>query len=114
MNKIIAIIALVYTIVFNGLAEEGKASVYSDKFQGRKTASGAHFNQHELTAASKDLPLGSKAKITNKKTGKSTTVKITDRGPYVKGRKIDLSKSAAKEIGMDTKGIEDVKIKKID
>jgi rare lipoprotein A len=78
----------------------GIASVYSDKFKGRKTASGKTFKQNKLTAASRDLPLNSKAKVTNLKTGRSTEVTITDRGPFKKGRTIDLSKSAAQRIGV--------------
>lgn len=93
--------------------ECGEASVYADKFHGKKTASGEIFDQNKPTAASKTLPLGSHAKVTNKKTGKSTTVKITDRGPYAKGRSIDLSKSAAKEIDMDSNGVATVEIEPI-
>jgi rare lipoprotein A len=93
--------------------EEGKASVYSNKFEDQKTASGDKFKQTELTAASKTKPLGSKVKVTNKATGKSTTVKITDRGPYVKGRVIDLSKAAAKEIKMPEDGLAPVKVQEV-
>jgi rare lipoprotein A len=93
--------------------EEGKASVYSDKFEGKKTASGDKFEQNELTAASKTKPLGTKVKVTNKVTGESTTVKITDRGPYVKGRVIDLSKAAAKEIKMPEDGLAPVKVQEV-
>jgi rare lipoprotein A len=81
----------------------GIASVYSDKFKGKKTASGKTFKQDKLTAASRDLPLNSKAKVTNLKTGRSTEVTITDRGPFKKGRTIDLSKSAARQIGVGKK-----------
>ncbi len=93
--------------------QEGQASVYSDKFHGKKTASGQTFSQHELTAASKEHELGSRLKVTNKKTGKSTTVTVTDRGPYTKGRIIDLSKSAAQEIDMPHNGVAEVKVEKI-
>jgi rare lipoprotein A len=93
-------------------ARVGVASVYSDKLKGRKTASGKTFKQTQLTAASRDLPLNSKAKVTNLKTGKSTEVTITDRGPFKKGRTIDLSKSAAQRIGVDKKhGIAPVAVK---
>jgi rare lipoprotein A len=91
----------------------GKASFYggSDGFDGQTTANGDTFDHHEHTAAAKSIPLGSKAKVTNLKTGKSTTVTVTDRGPYVPGRKIDLSKDAAKEIGITKKeGVAPVKI----
>jgi peptidoglycan lytic transglycosylase len=92
----------------------GKASFYggSDGFDGQTTANGDTFDHHEHTAAAtKAIPLGSKAKVTNLKTGKSTTVTVTDRGPYVPGRKIDLSKDAAKEIGITKKeGVAPVRI----
>jgi rare lipoprotein A len=90
----------------------GIASVYSDKFKGRKTASGQTFKQNKLTAASRDLPLNSKAKVTNLETGRSTDVTITDRGPFKKGRTIDLSKTAAKKIGVTKKdGVAPVVVK---
>ena len=91
----------------------GKASFYggSDGFDGQTTANGDTFDHHEHTAAAKTIPLGSEAKVTNLKTGKSTKVMVTDRGPYVPGRKIDLSKDAAKEIGLTKKeGVAPVKI----
>jgi rare lipoprotein A len=81
-------------------ARIGVASVYSDKFKGKKTASGRTFKQNNLTAASRDLPLNSKAKVTDLKTGRSAEVTITDRGPFQKGRTIDLSKTAARRIGV--------------
>jgi rare lipoprotein A len=91
----------------------GKASFYggSDGLDGNPTAQGDTFDHHDHTAASKVIPLGSKAKVTNLKTGKSTVVTVTDRGPYVPGRKIDLSKDAAKDIGLTKKeGVARVKI----
>jgi rare lipoprotein A len=88
--------------------------VYSNKLNGKKTASGQTFKQTKLTAASRDLPLNSKAKVTNLKTGRSTEVTITDRGPFKKGRAIDLSKTAAKKIGVGTKdGIAPVTVKPV-
>jgi rare lipoprotein A len=93
-------------------ARVGIASVYSDKFKGRTTASGQTFKQDKLTAASRELPLDSKAKVTNLKTGRSTEVTITDRGPFKKGRTIDLSKTAARKIGVTKKnGIAPVVVK---
>ena len=91
----------------------GKASFYggSDGFDGQTTANGDTFDHHDHTAAAKTIPLGSEAKVTNLKTGKSTVVTVTDRGPYVPGRKIDLSKNAAKDIGLTKKeGVAPVKI----
>jgi rare lipoprotein A len=91
----------------------GKASFYggSDGFDGQTTANGDTFDHHDHTAAAKTIPLGSTAEVTNLKTGKSTTVTVTDRGPYVPGRKIDLSKDAAREIGITKKeGVAPLKI----
>jgi rare lipoprotein A len=81
----------------------GKASVYSRKFDGRTTADGSQFNAESNSAASKTLPLGTTARVKNLKNGKSTVVKIKDRGPYVKGRVVDVSPKTARDLGMDEK-----------
>lgn len=78
--------------------ENAHASYYHDKFNGRKTASGVRFDNSKLTAAHKKFPFGTKLKITNKKNGKSVIVVINDRGPFVNGREIDLSKKAFMDI----------------
>jgi rare lipoprotein A (peptidoglycan hydrolase) len=88
----------------------GEASFYGARFHGKKTATGEKFDQNEKTAAHPTLPLGTKATVTNLENGTSVDVKINDRGPYVKGRDIDLSKSAAKELGMTKDGVAPVKI----
>jgi rare lipoprotein A len=88
----------------------GNASWYGAAQNGKETASGDTFDQNKLTAASKTLPLGSTAVVTNMETGKSVKVTINDRGPYAKGRKIDLSRAAAQQIGMTKKGVTKVKI----
>src|SRR5215469_6752739 len=75
--------------------QHGIASYYADSLNGRKTANGKTFHQDRLTAASRNLPLGTMVTVTNEINGKSVEVKINDRGPYVDGRVIDLSKSAA-------------------
>jgi len=83
-------------------AEDCVASVYSlgDSSQrGTRTASGTPLNDNAMTAAHKSLPFGSKVKVTNKKNGHAVTVTITDRGPYVKGRCIDLSQAGARALG---------------
>ena len=82
------------------MVQRGNGSWYGPGFGGKKTASGERFNPTELTAAHKTFPLGSKAKVTNLRNGKTVKVEITDRGPFVKGRIIDLSKAAAKKLGM--------------
>jgi rare lipoprotein A len=88
----------------------GEASFYGHGFHGKKTATGEKFDQNDLTAAHPTLPLGTTATVTNLETGNSVDVKINDRGPYVKGRDIDLSKRAAKELGMTKDGVAPVKI----
>jgi rare lipoprotein A (peptidoglycan hydrolase) len=89
----------------------GEASYYGPGFHGKKTATGEKFDQNDLTAAHPSLPLGTKATVTNLENGNSVDVKINDRGPYVKGRDIDLSKGAAKELGIGKKeGVAPVKI----
>ena len=94
-------------------SEIGSASWYGKKFHGRPTASGEIYDMYKLTAAHKKLPLGTYVKVTNLSNGKSVIVKINDRGPYVKGRIIDLSYAAAKKIGMVKKGVQKVKIEAI-
>ncbi|WP_428230997.1 septal ring lytic transglycosylase RlpA family protein [Flavobacterium sp.] len=74
------------------------ASYYADRFNGKKTASGIKFNNNKYTAAHKKLPFGTRIKVTNEANGKFVIVKVTDRGPFVKTREIDLSKRAFMEI----------------
>jgi rare lipoprotein A len=74
------------------------ASYYADRFNGKKTASGARFNNSKYTAAHKKLPFGTRIKVTNEANGKFVIVKVTDRGPFVKTRELDLSKRAFMEI----------------
>src|SRR5215510_16394152 len=88
----------------------GTASWYGPGFHGHETASGERFNQHALTAAHRTLPLGTEAKVTNLATGQSVLVTINDRGPYVKGRYLDLSRAAAKQIGLTKRGVTKVRI----
>ncbi|WP_166921193.1 septal ring lytic transglycosylase RlpA family protein [Flavobacterium poyangense] len=74
------------------------ASYYADRFNGKKTANGSRFNNNKYTAAHKKLPFGTRVKVTNEANGKFVIVKITDRGPFVRTREIDLSKRAFMEI----------------
>jgi rare lipoprotein A len=90
---------------------EGFASYYADKFQGRQTANGDIFDQSKLTAAHKTLPFGTIVIVENINNGKTVTVIINDRGPFVKGRIIDLSYSAAEKIGMINEGIVPVRLR---
>ncbi len=93
-----------------GFTESGKASYYSDIHQNNKTASGDIYQHNQKTAAHKTLPFGSNVKVTNTHNGKSVIVKINDRGPFVRGRIIDLSKSAFSSIGNISSGLIDVNI----
>ena len=86
----------------------GRASYYGYAFAGRKTASGTTFRPEELTAAHRSLPLGTKVRVTNLNNGRSVLVTITDRGPYVRGRSLDLSLGAARELGMLQRGVTSV------
>jgi len=94
-------------------ATEGTASFYAGQFHGRKTANGETFNMDQLTAAHPSLPFGTWVRVTNLSNGKDVVVRINDRGPFVKGRIIDLSASAAKKIGIMQTGIVQVKLEAI-
>jgi rare lipoprotein A len=88
-------------------ASQGIASFYSEDTQ---TASGEKFDARELTAAHPTLPFGTKLRVTDVKSGRSVTVRVNDRGPYVRGRIVDVSHSAAAELGMIGKGITNVRL----
>ena len=90
-----------------------KASWYGPKFHGKLTANGEIYDQMALTAAHKTLKFGTLLKVTNPKNGRAVIVRINDRGPYVVGRDLDLSKGAAIELGMLKKGVVKVKIEEI-
>jgi rare lipoprotein A len=95
-------------------AQEGFASWYGGKFQGRLTSSGEVFDTNLMTAAHKSLPFGTIVKVTDQENGKSTVVKINDRGPFVEGRIIDLSRAAAEELDMVGRGIARVSLEIVD
>ncbi len=90
-----------------------KASWYGPKFHGRMTANGEIYDQMAFTAAHKRLSFGTLLKVTNTKNGRSVIVRINDRGPYIKGRDLDLSKGAAIELGMLRKGVARLKIEEL-
>ena len=94
--------------------QAGVASFYSDRFQGATTASGEPFDQQALTAAHPSLPFGTKVLVTRPDTGQEVEVMINDRGPFVKGRVIDLSKRAARALGMIRRGTAPVMITLVD
>jgi len=93
-----------------GFVEQGEASWYGPGFDGKPTASGEKFDQDDMTAAHKELPLGVTAKVTNLENGKEVEVEINDRGPFVPGRVIDLSKAAAEKLDIDDKGVAETRI----
>ncbi len=92
------------------LVAEGKASYYSSHFHGRKTASGESFDHRHFTAAHRSLPFGTSVRVINLENGKNVVVRINDPGPHLKGRIIDVSPAAAKEIGLFGNGTANVRI----
>ena len=103
-----------FTIHFSLLnaqsVQTGKASYYAKKFTGRRTASGERLHHDSLTCAHRTYPFGTLLKVTNPANGKHVIVRVTDRGPYVKGRIIDLSVRAARELGIIAQGIAPVTV----
>lgn len=97
-----------------GASQTGIASWYGPRFHGRPTASGVIYNQNDLTAAHQTLPLGARVMVTNLDNGRSTEVTINDRGPFAKGRILDLSYAAARTLGMIGPGTIPVRIEVID
>jgi rare lipoprotein A len=95
----------------SAFTQSGQGSYYADKFAGKRTASGTPYRPGKLTAAHNTLPFGTKIKVTNAKTGRSVKVTVNDRGPHVKGRIVDLSKKAAKKIGLTEAGVAPVQLK---
>lgn len=91
--------------------EKGKASYYADVYKGRKTANGETFSQRKRTAAHPSLPFGTRVKVTNLKNGKTVKVRINDRGPFVAGRIIDLSRKAARRLDMTRDGVVEVQLR---
>lgn len=95
-------------------SEEGRASWYGGKFHGRKTANGEVYNMYKMTGAHKILPMNTMVRVTNLDNGKSTKVRINDRGPFVRGRVIDVSKAAAQELDMIRSGTARVRVETLD
>jgi rare lipoprotein A len=111
LYSLLILISVFATSCGRNIIESGKATFYADKFEGRKTANGEIFDQAKNTAAHKTLPFGTKVTVKNLKNGKTVKVRINDRGPFVTGRIIDLSKSAAQKIAMVNDGVVSVEIK---
>jgi len=97
----IATVFLILTSALPARAESGIASIYAsnDGYAGRKTASGERVHPGALTAAHRKLPFGTKVEVTNKRNGRSVIVRINDRGPFVRGRVIDVTPAGAKQLG---------------
>ncbi len=95
---------------FEGKSDVGYASWYGDQFHGKKTASGEVYDMYSMTAAHRHAPFGTQVRVTNLDNDRQTVVKINDRGPFVRGRIIDLSRKAAEEIGMVGSGTAKVKL----
>ncbi|GAA3521455.1 hypothetical protein GCM10022393_39810 [Aquimarina addita] len=100
--------------ILSAQTEIGNAAFYADKFDGRRTASGAIFKQNKLTAAHRTLAFGSKVRVTNLDNNKTVDVIINDRGPFVKDRIIDVSKSAAYKLDFIKEGVAKVKVEVLD
>ena len=90
--------------------ERGQASFYGPRFHGRRTASGERYDQHALTAAHKTLPFGTLVRVRSLVTGKEVDVRVTDRGPFTRGRIIDVSRAAAEALGMIGLGVKQVSL----
>ena len=93
-----------------GTTEKGLASWYGEPYHGRRTASGEIYDMHEMTAAHRTMAFGTMVRVERRDTGADVKVRITDRGPFIKGRIIDLSFAAARKIGLDIDGVAPVKV----
>ena len=114
-NKIVLTTLTLLIFGFTALAQtqSGKASFYPIKFTGRQTASGERLHHDSLTCAHRTYPFGTLLKVTNPANNKQVIVRVTDRGPYVKGRIIDLSVKAARELGIIAQGIAPVIVERM-
>lgn len=94
----------------SGRAQEGIASWYGERFQGRPTASGEPYDMRAMTAAHPTLSFGTRIRVTHLENGRSVTVRINDRGPFIEGRIVDLSRRAAEELGIIREGVAPVRV----
>lgn len=104
-SSAVALVAGLFVLPTSAFAQCGHASWYA---LTSKTASGERMNPAAMTAAHRSLPFGTKLKVTNRKNGKTVLVRINDRGPFIKGRVIDLSKAAARELGFVSSGVTNI------
>jgi rare lipoprotein A len=94
-------------------AQTGMASYYGPKFHGKRTASGERFNQNAMTAAHRTAPFGSQIRVTNLASGKSVVVRVNDRGPFIRGRIVDVSTVAARQLGLVQRGVGRVRVQRL-
>ncbi|MNZ65992.1 RlpA-like protein precursor [compost metagenome] len=94
--------------------ETGEASFYGSRHIGKRTASGERYDPNALTAANRDLPFGTYVRVTNLDNSRSVVVRINDRGPFVRGRIIDVSRRAAEALGMIRSGVADVRVQSLE
>lgn len=114
LNLNLNLIFCLFCLTAAAQVQNGKASFYADKFEGRPTASGEKYRHNKLTAAHKTLPFGTKVKVTNTGNNKSVVVIINDRGPWVEGRVIDVSRAAAEALGFVNQGLAEVQLEVVD
>ena len=115
--KLFLVIAFVITGLRQGFPqseETGLASFYNDKFEGRLTSSGAVYNKNKMTAAHRTLSFNTRIRVTNLANGRTVIVTVNDRGPFVKGRIVDLSKAAAVKLDFIDQGITKVKLEVVE
>ena len=110
---LLLLLPLVFSLSAWAQIQTGKASYYSKKWTGRRTASGDPIHHDSLTCAHRTYPFGTLLKVTNKQNGRQVIVRVTDRGPFNRGRIIDLSWGAAKAIGMLTAGVVPVTVERV-
>lgn len=114
MRAAILLIMTIGVIHATAQIQTGKASFYADRFEGRPTASGEKYRHSKLTGAHKTLPFGTRVRVTNLANNQSVEVVINDRGPWVEGRIIDVSRSTAEKLGFVSQGLADVQLEVID
>ncbi len=118
MNLRLTIVAFAAGLLITPLAapeavalnQQGIASYYGAKFNGRKTASGERYSHNAMTAAHRSAPFGSQIRVTNISNGRSVVVRVNDRGPWVRGRIVDVSGVAARQLGMTGRGLTRVRV----
>lgn len=114
MKKLLAPFLFLLTLGASGQIQTGKASYYADKFEGQPTANGEKYKASKLTAAHRTLPFGTKVKVTNLANNEFVVVTINDRGPFIEGRVIDVSKAAAERLSFFNQGTADVRLEIVD